>query len=376
MAQKVLVVQTAFVGDLLLSIPLLRRIRVIRPNHEIHLFCRKGLGEFFILNRLVDVVFEIDKDKTASGDYLSEMQRHTYELILCPHQSLRSARIVSSLKASMKIGYKKVWNFFAFNARVSRPMHLPEAMRQLALLCDVDQEMANWLDKYRDPQSVAALKVSTVKKENLLPSWASMVLRVPSREELALRLKDDNAFHNSMKKVFELAQKNEVFSKDVIFIAPGSVWPTKRWTIQGYIDLGLTLRRRGYNVAIVGAANENEICQIVEKGVPGAINLCGQTSLFETFQFFQKGKALICNDSGAMHLAAAAGLPTVAIFGPTTLDLGYRPWQEKAVVVEKNLSCRPCGKHGGVKCPLKTHQCMTEINELMVVEAMNDLLKN
>lgn len=179
-----------------------------------------------------------------------------------------------------------------------------------------------------------------------------------------------------MEKVFSVAKENRLFEKKTVFVAAGSVWATKRWTAEGYQCLGQTLVKRGYNVCFIGAADEKEYTAQIAAEVPGSVNICGETSLFETYQLFLKGTALICNDSGAMHLAAVAGLPTVAIFGPTTLDLGYRPWQEKAIVVGSEVDCRPCGSHGGAKCPKGTHECMTSVNELQVIDALNGLLAN
>jgi heptosyltransferase-2 len=88
-----------------------------------------------------------------------------------------------------------------------------------------------------------------------------------------------------------------------------------------------------------------------------------------------KAEALICNDSGLMHLASVAGLPTVAVFGPTTIALGYRPWQNQARVVERELFCRPCGKHGHVRCPLNTHECMKSISESQVLKEFRKVYK-
>ena len=91
---------------------------------------------------------------------------------------------------------------------------------------------------------------------------------------------------------------------------------------------------------------------------------------------FTQGTALVCNDSGAMHAAAAAGLPTVAVFGPTVLAQGFRPWQNQAMVVQRRLECRPCGKHGSDKCPIGTHACMEGIEAGEVLEALESLIKN
>jgi len=74
-----------------------------------------------------------------------------------------------------------------------------------------------------------------------------------------------------------------------------------------------------------------------------------------------------------MHLGSTAGTPTVSIFGPTILEFGYRPWNARAEIVQIDLSCRPCGKHGAKKCPLGTHACMKGISSRVVITAADRL---
>jgi heptosyltransferase-2 len=77
-----------------------------------------------------------------------------------------------------------------------------------------------------------------------------------------------------------------------------------------------------------------------------------------------------------MHAASVTGLPTIAIFGPTVLDFGFRPWNEKSAVVQLDLHCRPCAAHGGKKCPIGTHACMRDLSYRQVEKALFQLLAN
>jgi heptosyltransferase-2 len=84
---------------------------------------------------------------------------------------------------------------------------------------------------------------------------------------------------------------------------------------------------------------------------------------------------VVTNDSAGQHLAALAGTKTVSVFGPTVLPFGFRPWNSQAIVVERfGLSCRPCGKHGPMKCPIGTHECMKSIRSNEVYQACERLL--
>ena len=84
---------------------------------------------------------------------------------------------------------------------------------------------------------------------------------------------------------------------------------------------------------------------------------------------------MIGNDSAPLHLAAAAGTPTVAIFGPTAPALGFGPYGVAHVVVQRNLDCRPCSAHGGRKCPKGHFRCMKEIDAAAVLDAARQLLR-
>lgn len=348
MAQQ-LVIQTAFPGDLFLSIPLLKQLRIYFPDDEIMLMCRKGMKDIYLREKLADHCFEVDKkDASKNKSILNEIKSQDWQRVICPHESYRSAFLVRSLKVREgAVGFKKYWNAPFFSRRVGKDYALPDALRQLSLLAAISPQFDRvyreaGLERFENRSDRA---IVTYQKERL-PEWASMQLKTP------------------------------VLSKDrrTIFLAPGSVWQTKRWTLDGYVDLAKTLVRRGDKVVLVGSPPEAELCNAIHAQVPEARNTAGKTNLMELVDLLTTGHGLVCNDSGAMHAAAVAGLPTVAIFGPTTLDLGFRPWQNRATVVQVDLNCRPCGKHGGKKCPIGTHQCMKDVTAETVLKELDRLI--
>lgn len=268
---------------------------------------------------------------------LNDLKKIEFEVIFSPHESIRSALWVSQLKGAKKIGFKKWWNFFAFTDRVQKNKKLPDALRQLSILDSVDSDIKEKLKGYGGH----------------VPEWASMSLE-----------KEMGRIVHTLKWSLKTP---------TIFFAPGSVWATKRWTIEGYRKVAQHFSKT-HSVVFVGSSDERDLCEALKNDIPGSMNLAGETSILDLLYLFQKGSMLVCNDSGAMHVASAAGLPTTAIFGPTVLDLGYQPWQSKAVVVEKQMSCRPCGKHGHQKCPIGTHACMKDISADEVIHAGRALL--
>ena len=308
------------------------------------MLCRKHLGDFFLKTKLADQVLEFDKGKDSKNSWQKvrdTLRQSHFEWVFCPHESLRSARLVWELSASHKVGFKKPWNFLVFKKRWPRPMHLPEALRQLSLLQGVDEEISLELNALIKNKS---FNLSLMQGQEI-PHWASMGLA-----------------------------DQESQREKTIFLAPGSVWATKRWTEEGFVEVAIEMQKRGYQVTWVGAPDEKEICDRLQIQVEGSDNLAGKTSLYELYEAFKKGSALVANDSGAMHMASVAGLPTVAVFGPTILDFGYRPWNEKAEVVQKSLDCRPCGTHGAKRCPIGTHECMTSVSAREVVKYLERTL--
>lgn len=372
--RKIAILQTAFLGDTLLSVPLAKALL----QHEVArdgllLICRKGLGEFFRALEIFDQVLEVEKGAASSYDLAmrdleSWWASASSRVLLSPHESPRSrvwaarlkmrAQFRSSMGANRNlevIGYRsQPFGIFSsmYSKAITRPMALPEALRQLALL------QANTFltsDLWRERLAGFALDQGTgrggVASDGSLmavPEWASMKLsRFSGRGRDAKR----------------------------IAMAPGSVWKTKQWTTEGFSAVAGAALSRGFSIDLVGTKDERGLCEEIVSQIGCQIaeshgsdisrvrNLAGELSLLETTEVLALANQAFVNDSGAMHLAALAETPIVSFFGPTVLDFGYRPWSNSAFVLEpeEKLACRPCGKHGGQSCPIGTHECMKSI---------------
>ncbi|MGE3759639.1 MAG: glycosyltransferase family 9 protein [Pseudobdellovibrionaceae bacterium] len=342
----------------------MKHIQHLWPEDELHLICRKGFGDFFLKTNLVDQVFELDKkSKINTQQVLGKMEKIRYENLFCPHQSVRTALLTRKINAKNKISFHEKWNSVFFQKRVGRQKHLPDALRQLSLLIpldmDLSEDFANYVGERRLPQ-ISLPEPGTSNKDAHVPEWASMGLR--------------NHFLQNAQVFDELKNKFGIQPGPYAVIAPGSVWETKRWTVEGFAAVTEETVKRGIHVLLVGTQGERSICEQVAKKIPNTTVLAGKTSLYETTHLIAHASFVLSNDSGAMHMASVAETPTVAVFGPTVLPLGYRPWQNHAIVVEReNLSCRPCGKHGHHKCPIGTHICMKSVLPQAVLEAIDSL---
>lgn len=301
-------------------------------------------------------MIEVDK-KNAFGRHkaVERLRSQTWDYVFVPHESFRTALWMKRLRVSRgRVGFRNWWNSPFFSHRVERQKEFPDAIRQLSLLTVVDDNLAREFagSALQDLKSPQTQNSPLSFASPLIPDWASMQVIA-----------------------------NQSATANQIFLAPGSVWGTKRWTARGYVELACMLLGKGYSVGLVGSSGEKDLCDQIYAEIlslAGADarlrNHAGTTSFAEMVKLLATGAALVCNDSGAMHAASVSALPTVAVFGPTTLDIGYRPWSNRAIVMQKELKCRPCGKHGPKVCPLGTHECMERISAREVWSALQTVL--
>ena len=145
-----------------------------------------------------------------------------------------------------------------------------------------------------------------------------------------------------------------------VAVAPGSVWATKRWPF--YPALGAELAG-GWPVVVTGGPGDRALAdEIVAACPPGrALDATGRLSLLASAELIRRARLLVTNDSAPLHLASAVGTPTLAVFGPTVPAFGFgplAPGSETSGV--RDLACRPCDPHGPPACPLGHWRCMRE----------------
>lgn len=336
------VIQTAFLGDVLLTIPLLKRLKKTNPKIPVVLVCRTGLEDSLAQLKIANRVIGWNKgDAVSERSLVQELKKLKIDNLLVPHRSLRTALLVRKVQARRKIGFRRWWNNFFFTDRVIYQSQFPDAIRQWSLLEPMDITIARELLRFSKELKV----INPLQKSDLVfDKWIEA---------------------NDLSMTVEVEKSSDPFVIGALAVAPGSVWNTKRWTEQGFVELCRNLTQLGRRVILLGSASERELCDRIVNGVGAPSDqlrsYAGKTSVFEMVKILKSCALAITNDSGAMHLASVANTPVVSIFGPTVLAIGYRPWSDKAMVVQRDLSCRPCGKHGSNKCPLGTHACMKEI---------------
>jgi len=166
------------------------------------------------------------------------------------------------------------------------------------------------------------------------------------------------------EKVNEILILNNVETdKPILVVAPGAQWETKRWTTAGFAtSADIFYEQTGASVILIGGPGDVETCSQVQAQMrTKSINLAGKLSLMGSAALLGKAAMVFTNDTGMLHMAQAMKAPVVAVYGPTTRELGFFPLPEKSRVAETVISCRPCTQKGLHTCPKKHFRCMNDI---------------
>ncbi len=339
--RKIGIFQTSFIGDSVLTTPLIQKTKKLFPDTKIVVITRPQTEDIFKPLPEVSEVILNDKRgwnkiagvwKTAKA-----IKKSGIDILLVPHRSFRSALIAWLSRVPIRIGFTSSEGWFLYTKTVPFNWMIHDAERNLSLL-----------------QGIAKEKFGG---EKLTMSFT------PSAEENVARLLQD----------FNLE------GKKLVGIHAGSAWPTKCWPMEYFVELISKLQTElNVQVVLVGGGKKDadlgeKICQL-SKG--HAASLCGKTSLADLMALMKHFSLFITNDSGPMHIATAFDVPTLAIFGPTTRELGFFPYGEGHRVLEvKDLPCRPCALHGGKKCPLGHFKCMRDILPQNVFDNAKEMLR-
>ncbi len=193
----------------------------------------------------------------------------------------------------------------------------------------------------------------------------------PDAERLRPRLYPGAAERSAVDALLdEAGLRGDAF----VAFAPGSVWATKRWPY--YPELGRQLAARGRRIVVVGGAADGEAARGILAELPrgAAADATGKLSLLASAELIGRAEALVTNDSSPQHLASAMNTPTVAVFGPTHPSFGFGPLAVRSAVAGHDaLDCRPCHHHGPPRCPLGHWRCMRELDAAGLLALLDEV---
>jgi len=341
--EHILVIQTAFIGDAVLTLPLIQILKRNYPSAEIDVIVVPRSAELFHNHPAVKRIIEYDKrekDRGVRGFFrlLGRLRERNYDLAVVPHRSFRSASLARLGGIPVRVGFHTSTGRFFFTQSVRYQKEIHEIDRNLSLLQGI------------------GMRFDGRELPNLFPSS-----------------KDVSAIDEF------LASSNVPKGNKIIAIAPGTIWNTKRWLKERFSELSSFFVNLGYVVVLVGGPEDQALCMEIQRQTVGraVVNTSGRLTLLQSAELLRRCRLLVSNDSAPMHLAVAMRTPVVAIFGATVPAFGFAPYGDRDVVVETTgLACRPCSIHGSEKCPIKTFVCMKDITSERVYHEAVKILED
>jgi len=331
-----LVIQTSFIGDTVLTTPLLAQLANRGPVDVVTTPASATLLAGHPAVREVIVYDKRGADRGLGGfvRLVGRLRRGGYEVAFLAQGSLRSAALAFFARIPSRVGFSTSGGAWLYTRRVAYRDDLHHAARLLQLARPNGREAT---------------------AEELRPTL------VPGEAERAA--------------VDALLRAHGVAPGDPLMaLAPGSVWGTKRWPF--YPSLAKSLTNIAH-VVIVGGADDTALAAEIRAAAPEAIDATGRLSLLASAELLRRCAILVTNDSAPEHLASAVDTPTVALFGPTVPDFGFGPLATRSAVVGLDtLPCRPCDRHGPMRCPLGHHRCMRDLPPDVVADRVRALLSN
>jgi len=312
--QRFLIIQTAFLGDVILATPVISELNRIYPEAKIDIIVRKGNESLLANNPKINQIFVWNKKEGKYKSLLKiikAIRKHRYDEVITLQRYANAGLVTRFAKTKSRIGFDK--NAFSWMYSKKFPHSLTSGMHEVE----------------RNLSTIAHHGAQSLIRPEMYPS-------------------DED------RKAIEEYTGNNYFC-----LAPASVWETKRLPTTKWIELTNLLLKRG-EVLLIGGPDDKELCELIRKDFPEHVhNLAGKLTLLQSAALMEGAEMNYINDSGPLHIASAMNAPTRAFFCSTIPQFGFGPLAEDSKVIETKLKldCRPCGFHGHKKCPLGHFDC-------------------
>lgn len=323
---RLLIIRLSSLGDILLTTPLLRSIKNSYPHILIDFILREEYQDLLKLNPHINKILTYTNHKFEKQILLNNIISQDYQLAVDLQNNVRSKEITRVLNC----------NVIKFNK----------------------QDFQKFLLVHFKINKLSGTPPIPVRYANTIPGF--------QLDEKGLEFFTNNESDSRLNS-----------GKTFIGLCPGARHFTKRWPEEYFVQLGKLLTDSGYSVVLFGGSDDGSICVNIARQIDDSLNLCSSNNVLQTAADMKKCKAVICNDSGLMHLAAAVNVPVVALFGSTVKEFGFFPYNAKCVVLENHsIDCRPCTHIGKSKCPEKHFKCMLDILPEEVFIKLRNLMGN
>ena len=311
---RILVIQTAFLGDVILATPIWENIHAAYPHAQIDVVVKKENESLLIGHPFLHQVFIFDKRHKVKNlwNLGKTLRSHQYDLVINLQRFASSGILTMLARGKESRGFQKNPLSFFFSKRYSHEMK------------------PNWHEVDRNLCLISDLVAAPIRRPQLFPS----------KEDL-----------NSVQ-----------IYQDVPYycLAPTSVWFTKQAPLEIWFKLIDKLAATNAQIYLLGAPSDRAYLDEIVKNTRSTqvINLAGQLPLLQSAALMAGAKHNYVNDSGPLHLASATNAPVSAFFCSTVPEFGFGPLSDYSEMIEvKDLDCRPCGIHGHRACPKGHFKC-------------------
>jgi len=325
--KKILIIQTAFIGDVILATGMIEKLHATHPDHSIHFLLRKGNESLLKAHPFIDELLIFDKSNKYKSliSLIKTIRKEHYDYVVNAQRFFTTGLISVLSGGKTTIGFDKNPLSFLFS---EKHPHV----------------IGDGHETDRNQSLIASITDDQTARPKLYPS------------------KEDY-------------DKVEVYAKEkFVCIAPTSVWFTKQYPKEEWIKF-INKIPKDYVVYLLGAPDDYNACEEIRSATqhPKTTNLAGKLSLLQSAALMQKAKMNYVNDSAPMHLCSAVNAPVTAVYCSTVPNFGFGPLSDESAIIEtsQEMSCRPCGLHGHRECPQKHFDCAYSIDQQKMLNLLS-----
>lgn len=334
--EKILVVQTAFIGDAILTLPMIQKLFEFSQNSKIDVVAIPATAEIFSASPYVNEVIVYDKKNERSFRSLfrfsNKLKQKNYSRIYSPHRSFRTSLII------MNINVKETYGFSNSSFK------------------HVYKNLIRYIPEHHEIQrNFDLIGFNYVNDEWKIPPIINVSKSAEDKIDIFVsNLKTKNKF---------------------IAMAPGSIWNTKKYPSEYFEEIIKYLSAHSYNVLLIGSENEKIVCEEIASRYNNVASTAGKFTILESIGLLKRTELLICNDSAPTHMGICAEIPVLTLYCSTSPKFGFFPYNDRSSFLSyDNLNCKPCGIHGKSECPLKTFECGYKLDPGVVISKLVEML--
>ncbi len=329
--KKILIIQTASIGDVVLATPLIGKLAKFYPESEIDFLVKKGIDPILFNNPNLHKILVWDKSSEKYKNLrllLIHIRSKQYDVVVNLQRFFSSGLLTLFSGATLRLGFDKNPLSVFYSKRIKHKIS-------------------------------AALPISKHEVERNLEVIQSIT---DGSVDFPLKLFPSKA---------DYAKVSQFKTRKYICIAPTSLWFTKQFPPEKWVEF---IKELDGDLAIyfLGAKNDHGICNkiIEDSGHKNSLNLCGKLTFLESAALMKDARMNFVNDSAPQHFASAMNAPLTSIFCSTVPSFGFGPLSSNSFIIETRevLDCRPCGLHGFNACPKKHFKCALTIDKQRLIE--------